>query len=128
VEIEPPEQAFDRLAPKLQASLDYALKTHTIADVKRLVEEGKMHFWPIGDSILITELITFPQMKILNIFIGGGDADELATALPSLRRWAKQLGCSHVAFLGREGWKNRLRKLGWTDHHCSYFSIPVDPT
>lgn len=124
--METPDAAFERLSPKLQASLDYALPTHTIADVQRLIEEGKMHFWPIDDSVLITELVTFPQMKILNVFIGGGEANELERALPSLRRWAKQLGCSHVAFLGREGWRARLRRLGWTDHKMSYFSIPVD--
>lgn len=124
--METPDAAFERLSPKLQASLDYALPTHTIEDVQRLIEEGKMHFWPIDDSVLITELVTFPQMKILNVFIGGGEANELERALPSLRRWAKQLGCSHVAFLGREGWRARLRRLGWTDHKMSYFSIPVD--
>ena len=127
MEIEPPEQAFDRLAPKLQASLDYALKTHTIADVKRLVEEGKMHFWPIGDSILITELITFPQMKILNIFIGGGDADELATALRACAAGPNSLAVHTSHFLVEKAGKPS-QKARLDGPPLFYFSIPVDPT
>lgn len=120
------EQKFERLAPALDASLGYAIRTHTVEDVRKHVEAGLMHFWPIENSVVITELIDFPQARILNIFIGGGNADEIIKAQDDFRTWGKTLGCSHVAFLGRQGWHKRLTARGWTDHKMSYFSIPTE--
>ena len=120
------EQKFERLSPALDASLNYAIRTHSVEDVKKAVEAGLMHFWPVDNSVVITEMSEYPQAKILNIFIGGGDADDLMKVLDDLRVWGKTLGCSHVAFLGRQGWHKRLTARGWTDHRMSYFSIPTE--
>lgn len=120
------EQMFERLTPALQASLDYTgIRTHTVEDVKAAVEAGLMHFWPVKDSVVITELSTYPQGKVLNIFIGGGNADDLMEVLEPLRAWGKTLGCSHVSFLGRKGWNKLLTARGWTDHRMSFFSAPT---
>lgn len=120
------EDEFNRLIPQLQASLDYSLKTHSVEDVRKAVEEGKMHFWPVGNSLVVTELAEYPQAKILNVFIAGGNAEEIMKIQPNLQSWANHLGCSHVGFLGRKGWSPFLRKTGWTDHKMNYFSIEAN--
>jgi hypothetical protein len=119
------EQKFERLAPKLEAAVNYAFRTHSIEDLKQLVEEGKMHFWPMENSAVMTEMTDLPQARILNIF-GGGNAEEIMKVLDDTRVWGKTLGCSRVSFLGRQGWRKWLVPRGWTDHRMSCFSIPTE--
>jgi hypothetical protein len=82
--------------------------THTEEDVVALLLMGKLRLW-VGKSYgALTEFVTYPQFKVLNIFLVGG-AQQLALSdlwsdHPALVEYARANGCKRITLGGREGW------------------------
>ncbi len=106
-----PVADFKRCRPFLQAALDLAGGTHTMADVVQGIADGVFHFWPGEKSAAITRVHEYPRARYLHIFLAGGDLDELLAMVPLFKSWAKHLGCTELTLAGRPGWE---RVLGWT--------------
>lgn len=106
---------IDESRPYIQAALEYANGSHTFEDVKHLVATGGMQFWPGVTSAIVTELIDYPQYRVLNFFLAGGNADELARMYPAIEAWGKRNGADRAAMLGRRGWERSFltKSEGW---------------
>lgn len=84
-------------------------------DICRGVEDESLQFWPGPHSVIITQIVVFPQFKQLYIFLAGGDLVELQAMGPKIEEWAKKKeGCTRAAFIGRPGWQRTyLAREGW---------------
>lgn len=77
-----------------------------------------MTFWAGRHAAAVTEFITYPNGKALNVFAGGGDENEslkefLEVFEPSFRAWAKASDCRWVIGYGRPGWDRVMKRLGY---------------
>jgi len=100
---------FDRLSPHIQAALDHANNSHTLDDVRKMIGERNAQFWPLENSVIVTEIVSYPSGRSVRFWLAGGDLDELLLAEPVVTRWAKEeYGCTRCEIIGRKGWQKKL--------------------
>ena len=104
---------IDWSAPKLQKALDYAGNTHTVDDVRAAVALGDMQVWPGKRSVMITEVVQYPQVKAVRVFAGYGDMKELRQMEGPAASWATSIGCTRLEGFGRVGWLRALQDRGY---------------
>lgn len=99
---------------QIEAALGYAGGTHTFEDIRAAVEAGSLQYWPGPNSAILTEIIQYPQKRVLNFFLAGGNAAEIETMYPEVEAWGRARGCTGAAFTGRKGWERTfLKHRGW---------------
>ena len=104
-----------RCRPWIEAALEYARGTHTIEDIEDGIALGQFQFFCSENAAVVTEFIKYPQMKVLNYFLIGGDLNELADKIePHVSRWAKMKGCKRVIGIGRKGLERVFGAKGFT--------------
>lgn len=108
---------FDRLGEVLVAALNYggSPPTHTLDDLWQMICLGHLQFWPGRASAVVTELITYPQVKDLHFFLAGGKLEELREMYPSIIEWGRAQGCARATLAGRAGWMRSFltKEEGW---------------
>ena len=108
------EHEWARCAPWLQAALDHAGRTHSLADVRQAIARGEAGFWPGAASALVAVVETDPGERRLLIWLAGGDRSELEeTLLPRVEAWGRAGGCRRALVIGRDGWARTLRPKGY---------------
>lgn len=109
---------FRRLQSHVEAALEYSQGTHTAEDVLEQISTGELQLWPGQDSVVITQIITYPRKKVLHIFLAGGNQKELKEMDPYVVQWAKDQGCTALTFTGRLGWaRSEMRDIGFELTH-----------
>lgn len=103
------------LQRRLMRALDVAGKTHGPEDIARAVDEGRMQAWNAGDSLILTEVLSFPQARALNVFLAVGNLDEVLSLLPDLESFGREHGCEKMRMEGRRGWARVLPAYGWKE-------------
>lgn len=89
--------------------------THSIEDVERMVETGEAQLWQGQKSAAVTEIIQFPRIKVLHLWLCGGDLREITEdMLPKAERFARAEGCQRLTTAGRIGWDRVMKKHGFT--------------
>jgi hypothetical protein len=108
--------AFDRLWPLLEPAVAEGGDTHSKEDVWREVTtDPQTRFWPGERSAAVTEVLRYPQKEVMNLWLIGGDLDELLTKmLPAAEALARHWGLKEVWGMGRPGWKKPLAPLGYS--------------
>lgn len=117
---------FERCRPWLEAALEYGLGCHTIDDVQAGIEAGKFQLWPGEKCAAVTEVQEFPRAKFFNVFLAGGDLDEIRNMVPWFQSFGRHMGCTKLTATGREGWARALRSQGWEKAKLVYLSLPID--
>ncbi len=97
--------AWEEHLQYLEPSVAVLHGTHTPEDLKLLVENGSLQCWFGAKSILLTEIINYPQKRALNLFLSGGNLDELLVIKESVEKFAKDRGCQLIFGVGRKGWE-----------------------
>lgn len=102
----------------IESALAFNGGTHTYEDVVEMIAAGRAVLWSGPASVCVTEIIEYPQKRILNVFLAGGEAPgvlpEMEKILPIILDWAKGQGCQQAIFTGRKGWeKTFLARTGW---------------
>ena len=115
-----PSPELERCKPWIEAALEYCNGTYLWEDVVQNIAEEKMQFWPAPRGCMVTEIVVYPRKKYLNLFLAGGELDQLLDMNESITAWAKQWGCDGGMMSGRSGWKKPLEKLGWKVMHVHY--------
>lgn len=107
---------IDAYRKQIEAALAYADDSHSFEDIKKDVASGALQFWPGMSSVVITEIVTVPRYKALNLFLAGGNMTELQAMLPELEHFAKHVGADRMMLNGRKGWLRSFLKLeGYTE-------------
>jgi hypothetical protein len=104
------EAEFERLRHHVAAALEYSGGTHKVEDIAEGIRRGQFQLWPSKNSVVVTEIIVYPQLKDLHYFLAGGDLDELRLMRPIIESWGKEIGCSRVSLAGRKGWERTFLK------------------
>lgn len=99
----------------LGAALRYAHGTHTIEDVEAGLESGALGLLAGERSALVVEVVTYPRKRILNVFLAGGDMDDVKAWNDPLAKLAKGHDCSDITLAGRRGWVRALKDIGWSE-------------
>ena len=102
-------------------------KSGTI-DVLAGILNGTYVLWAVmdeDDSIIAaftTRLIIYPQRKALVLdFVGGTRMKEWNDHLiDTMRKYANELGCSHLEGYGRKAWGRSLQKYGFYPEYIAY--------
>lgn len=110
---------FDRCAPWIEAALDRAGGTWTLAEVRDLLAEERLQIWPTRSSVMVTKINDYQNGKrIMSIWLGGGNLKEIQQNVPRLEEWAKSAGCTSISITGRRGWLRAL--AGYRDTKTAY--------
>ena len=102
-------------------------KSETI-DVLAGILTGIYVLWVVmddDDSIVAaftTRLLVYPQRKALALdFVGGTRIKEWNDQLiDTMRKYANELGCSHLEGYGRKAWGRSLKKYGFYPEYIAY--------
>ena len=106
------ELGFERLEKHIIRALKHQ-DMYNLSDIKEKIRQGMFHIWPGKDSVMITEIVEFPRVKVLNILFLGVKFEELQSMLPSVEQFAKHFGCKRIFGGGRKGWLRKLKHLGF---------------
>ncbi len=93
--------------------------THDEADVLIGILEGYYQLWPGQESAIVTEIRTYPRMKVIHFWLVGGDLNEVLGMEEPIIRWARGVGCTRATAAGRKGWARTLKH--WTFHTTTLF-------
>jgi len=104
----------------IQAALDHSGGTHDFDDIASGVRKGTMQLWPAPRGCIVTEIVVYPKKKYINIFLAGGELDQILDMDDDVKRWAKDQGCTEAMMSGRIGWKKPLKPLGWSPLHTHF--------
>ena len=110
---------IDRCRPWIEAALEYSGGTHEFEDIVEGIQSGRMQFWPAPRGCLVTELVAFPKKKTINVFLGGGELEQLRDMHADVIAWAKTQGCSAATISGRAGWARAFKSMGWIPLHTT---------
>lgn len=85
-------------------------------DIARAVNADQMQLWqtPDRESVMLTELINYPQMRECRIISAAGEnAQSWLPLWPTFEDWVRSHDCSIIKLEGRAGWKRILEPLGF---------------
>jgi len=103
----------------IQAALNKGGDTHDFKDVVDGVLSGNMQLWLGANGCAITEIVVYPNKKVLHVFLAGGDQGQGIEQITDMHddaiAWGKAQGCNGMTVTGRRGWKKILQPKGWTE-------------
>jgi len=108
---------FQRSWPHLKKALRLTGGTHTKRDIFDGIAVGDFQLWPGRRSAALTEVIKYPQMRAVRIFLAGGQLDELKKVERNITAWAKEIDATRIEIAGRRGW---LRSLDDYQETCTW--------
>lgn len=100
---------LERLAHHIEAALAYSRDTHSLVQVVDAIKDGSAQFFPLENSVIVTEVVDYPKKSVCRIWLAGGNMDELVEAEKKIVPWAKSHGCSGMEIIGRKGWERQLK-------------------
>lgn len=106
---------LERCRHWIQAALDEGGNTHEFENIADGVLKGYYHFWPADRCCAITEIVTYPNRKVLHIFLAAGDKDQIVEMNASAEEFAKIMGCNALSIAGRRGWVRELKDHGYKE-------------
>ena len=105
--------AWDRCRPWIEAALEYSGGTHTIDDIRKAIEARRMILLAGARSALVCEVVEYPRLRALNIFLAGGELNDVRSFDEHLVALARTLDCQRITISGRHGWERALRHLDY---------------
>lgn len=92
---------WTRAAPLLEPALD---GSYTLDDVRAELAAGRAQLWTLPQSAVVTQVHHYPRLRVLRVWLAGGDLDELRRNTHRLDDVARQFGCDAVELEARKGW------------------------
>ena len=97
----------------IEAALARGNGTHDFESVRDAILAGTMQLWPAPKSAAVTEVVEYAKKKVINVFLAGGDLDEITRGIDSVAAWGKAQGCDSMTIAGRKGWTRVLDGHGF---------------
>ena len=98
----------------IEAALEHSGGTHSFDDIAAGIASGHMQLWPARKACAVTEIVVYPQKKVLHVFLAAGDLEQITNAIGAVEEWGKAQGCESLTMNGRFGWQRVLNKRGWS--------------
>ena len=99
---------------KLAKVLERMGGAYTVADILHLIAINRMQSFTVRDSWAITQVVTLPRLKLLEIFVMLGDVEDMPELHDRILDYANEIGAGLIQAYGRKGWKPHALKRGWT--------------
>jgi hypothetical protein len=103
----------EQFQKRLERGLKECGHTHTADDLRQAVDEGRMQSWVNNDSLVITEILAYPQGREMNVVLVVGDMNDIMDMQPRIDAFAREHGCSQMRTTGRHGLITVLPNYGW---------------
>ena len=103
----------------LVEALNHSGGSHTFQNIVDAVQNEVMQFWPMEKSCLVTEVINYPNIKCLHIFLAGGDLEEIKSIDSTLEFLCQEIGADYISLSGRRGWIKALADIGYELSHVT---------
>ena len=87
---------------------------------KKVYRKAECSFGQRQGGCIVTEIVVYPRVKAINIFLAGGELDQILDMDADVKAWAKDQGCTVAQMSGRLGWKKPLAPLGWELQHANF--------
>lgn len=104
-------------APILARAIARAPERYSLQTTLDLIEDRSLQLWLAGEgslrSVLVTEVIAYPQQKACRGVFAAGDLRDFITGIPMVEGWAKAEGCGSIEFNGRRGWEKPMAAAGY---------------
>lgn len=104
---------FDRCWPWLESALRHGGNRHTRESVWAGLVCGRYQFWPFPRSAGVTHVDQYPSGSVLQLWLVGGELDDVLAHEPEIAAWAQSVGCVALQLVGRRGWERVLKPLGY---------------
>jgi len=115
---------WERVAPLLDEAQEHTEGEVESDDFLESLTHGEMQLWIATEgnelhSIMITQIITYPQKKVLRIIsLAGSDFKRLYQFNEMVESFAIKTGCTSLELWGRKGWKKLLPD--WESNYIVY--------
>ena len=101
---------FKKRRHLIKDALEYADNSHTPEDVLSAIEKKRAQLWPLPNSVIVTEIVSYPAGRSIRFWLAAGNMDELLAAEPFIAKWGKEnYGRKKVEIIGRKGWIKKLK-------------------
>jgi len=97
----------------IEAALSKGGDTHSFVDICDSVIKGTMQLWVGEKGCAVTEIVVYPNKKVLHVFLAGGKMEQITDMHDDAVKWAKEQGCVGMTISGRKGWQKVLSEKGW---------------
>jgi hypothetical protein len=104
---------LERCRKWIEDALEYSGGTHTFEDVEQGIYEKRLQLWPAERGCAVTEIVVYPRIKVLHVFLAGGEMDQIIDMINSAVEWSKAQGCTSMTISGRHGWQKVLAEYGF---------------
>ena len=124
--IQPEDVAYvwEEVAPLLDTVKEHTEGELETDDFLEPLTHGDMQLWIATEGstvhgVMVTQLIPYPQKKILRIIsLAGDNFEELRDFQEMIEAFAVKTGCTALEMWGRKGWKKLLPD--WEDTYVVY--------
>ena len=113
------EEELIRSKDWIQSALNKGGNTHEFKDIVDGIISGNMQLWLGANGCAVTEIVVYPNKKVLHVFLAGGDQgqgiEQITDMHDDAMEFGKQQGCIGMTVTGRRGWKKVLQSRGWSE-------------
>ena len=113
------EEELIRCKDWIQSALNKGGNTHEFKDIVDGIISGNMQLWLGANGCAVTEIVVYPNKKVLHVFLAGGDKglgiEQITDMHDDAIEFGKQQGCVGMTVTGRKGWKKVLQSRGWSE-------------
>jgi hypothetical protein len=113
------EEELIRCKDWIQSALNKGGDTHDFKDIVDGIMSGNFQLWLGANGCAVTEIVVYPNKKVLHVFLAGGDQgqgiEQITDMHDDAMAWGKQQGCDGMTVTGRRGWKKVLASRGWKE-------------
>lgn len=115
----------DLFKARVERILAHAHGEYLYEDVLTALASKKMICLEFDGTLVLLEVLTYPQKRVLNIFgmEGKGTLAKLPYLKDKITDLARHLDCTEVRCHGRVGWPRTLKGLGVS---CLYTILSVE--
>jgi hypothetical protein len=99
----------------IESALDKGGNTHSFIHIVDGVISGNMQLWSGPKGCAVTEIVVYPNKKVLHVFLAGGKLEQITDMHEDAVKWGKAQGCVGMSLAGRPGWKKALKEFGWKE-------------
>ena len=113
------EEELIRCREWIQSALNNGGPPPAFNDIVDGIISGNMQRWLGANGCAITEIVVYPNKKVLHVFLAGGDKglgiEQITDMHDDAIEFGKQQGCVGMTVTGRKGWKKVLQSRGWSE-------------
>jgi hypothetical protein len=114
------DTCWDKVEPFAEKAAEYTYGRYTTNNIYERAKDESYQMWvayedDIFKGVVITEVVTYPQRKLLSMhFCGGIQLKEWKSPmLKLLQLFARDMGCDGIESVGRPGWEKVFREDGY---------------